>query len=495
MGDPNGMDVDEGNTGVGGLVPSENLIGYGGRIAMKESAGGKAVLEGRADIFDYVKEFKSKHTLNGDGRLPILKLMQLGGMSQEGITHEIMAKLVENLRELIPKLSQANLAILNEHCLSYLTVPELSSIPILVLERLRVVQISTWQDIVDNGLDHSPYINLPTSLKRKIWHVIPHAFDHEIDALIGCVKPFVEPVTEPIENCKARSVVRFENTTLTRLRHLIGTDEDLLVTVIDKLVDISAAESTPGLRLAYANLLADLMCTFSRIAMPNVELLRQMALSLDVGGDSPAGAALNASQVAAIRNSLADPASCGPVALLVGSAYTRDLVMGQIVELLIGARENLPKKLTPADLTARAAKLRAVPMLRDIAYIAASCIRARDVLRRNVPLEEAEVDQCFERFFPFLCREAFIDDLQVRDSFYSCNARAPHNEMMIAAVKGPFERKVLVQYAFVLFSHGNVVPLSKLRIILDTIVQRADPAEEAKEVFLANDLIMQIMDA
>lgn len=493
MGDLDAMNIDIGNTGGGaGIVPSGRLIGYGGRSVMKESA--EPLINDRADLFDFIKEFKAKHSLNGDGRLPIVQLMQLGGMKRSAIAAEVMAKLMENLKKTIATLSQPQLTQLHEECFSFLTVPELSTIPMLVLDRLHRVDVSTWDSIVENGLDNSPYVDLPTSLKRRIWHAIPSSFEHEINVLISSIKPYVEPIMNPTE-VKPRSVERMENATLQKLKGLLGDDNDLLLVMfIDKLVDISAAEAAPGLRVAYANLLADLMCVLGRIGMPNVEKLRLMARALDMEV-SEAPAALNGGQVAEIRSGLADPASCGPVALLVSSSYTRDLVMTQLVDILISARENLPKKLVPADLVARAAKLRGVPLLRDIVYIAVSCLRNRDILTENMPLTEAETGECFEKFFPFLCREAFIDDLQVRDLFFNGNARAPHEELLEAASNGPFERRVLVQYAVVLMTHGNVVPLAKMRLVLDVVIQRADVAEEAKEVYIANELIVAIMDA
>lgn len=85
--------------GMAGNVPNHLLIGYGGKVALKES--GEPVVTGKTNILEYFSEFKQKHSVLTIQAQPVLKLMTLGGMEEETIRREILSVLVSRFQKQI----------------------------------------------------------------------------------------------------------------------------------------------------------------------------------------------------------------------------------------------------------------------------------------------------------------------------------------------------------------------------------------------------------
>lgn len=472
-------------------VPDERLIGFGGKMMLKES--GKPVIQGRADIFEYIAQFKAKHSLNSKPIQSILSLLKMGGMTRERICRETLNYLVDQLKTKILHMNQQQLTLLLSKSYGSLTVPEMRPVATLVLEKLDDVDVATWQEIVNNGLEASPYTDLPSGLKRRIWIAVPAAFQFELNKLIKEIRDYVEPETiHDIVALEDRPKMRATNKTLQKFMRLLGTSDNLHVMMIDRMVEVASIAETTSRRKAFANMFHDMLCLASRRQMPNLEKLRRMAIFLDAGGSQQD---MELAQVREIREGLSESASCGPVALLVSSTYTGDFVISQLVRSLIGQKKLLPKSPGAAEFQKRAQELLRDPFLKDLTYICLSNMRAKELLAENIPLPDTDASGFYAHFFPLLCNEIAVDDWLMLDNFFRANALEPHSSLLQAAGKDAFERRVLIHYALVLLNRNNIVSVAKLRLVLDFALQRCDGEEEAKEAAIARGLIMHVMDS
>lgn len=484
--------------GMAGNVPNHLLIGYGGKVALKES--GEPVVTGKTNILEYISEVKQKHSVLTIQAQPVLKLMTLGGMEEETIRREILSVLVSHFQKQILNLNQGQLSQLLEKSYSYLTVPELRPIATLALERLEYVDPTTWNDIVENGVTESPYVDLPLSLKRRIWTAIPSVFAFELNERLKVMPAYREQTTiETIFKPKPRATSRTENKLLLQFQRLVGDSDDQLVQLIDHMVDAATEEPSSARRLALANMLHDVLCVIAPRKLPNLEKLRMMARFLDAGGVRGGEQALLMVSVREIRESMSDMAACGPVSLLVSSTYARDAVVSQIVATLVGQKKMLPSHAERGTFEAmfnqRAQELLRDPFLRDLTYICLGNAHAGALLMAKQPLSDESTSAYYGHYFPLMTHEMAVDEAQMMDGFVKGNAGLPHPELLRGVQNGPFERRVLIHYVFKLMMRKNITGVAKYRLVLDAALKHCDRVEEAKERVIARGLIEHVMHA
>lgn len=479
-------------------IPDHLLIGYGGRLAVKES--GQSVLTGSTNILEYVSEFKKKHALPADKAQPALKLMSFCGVPQEMVHRQIISVLVTNLEKKILSMTQEELSHLLSKSYSYLTVPELRPIATSVLERMESVPPSIWREIVDCGLTESPYADLPHTLKRRIWTAIPSAFLFELDNLLDGLPAHREPTTlESALALKPPAALRAGDKLLQRLHELVSDTDDRLVHFIDHMVDLFASAASAVRRLSLANLLHDVLCVVGPRRLPNIEKLRSMARLLDSGcaaGDERAPGV--ASCVREMRESMSDQAACGPVLLLVSSTRAREAVVTQLVAALEGARKRLPERAEPKDFAAtferRKHELLRDAFLRDLTYIVLCNVYAGALINASQPLGDERVEEYYGHFVPLMTHEMAVDKAQMMDGFEKEHANVPHPELFQGAQKDAFQRRVLVHYVLKLMMRKNMTGVSKYRLVLDKCVLHCDPVEEAKEAVIAHGIISHFLN-
>ncbi len=472
-------------------VPAERLVGFGGRMTLKSCA--PLIADGSMSLLDFVADFREKHTLKTKSNEPMFSLLEMGGLARTRIERMVMSHLTDYFKRKISDANQKQLSELLDNSYSFLTVPELRPIAIAVLERIDEVDISTWREIVENGLEESPYIDMPITIKRRIWTALPRAFSCEIESVLSQVVDHSDAQNVSDYMMRQNRVTsRAENKVLQRLLKLLGNNDDLHVQLIDKMVETAATEQSAAKRTGIANLFHDVMTTIAPRSMPNVEKLRIMARHLDAGGQNEY---IGLGELREIRDGLSENASCGPVALLVSSVYTRDLITEQLVNKLVEHKKKLAEgRDEKTSLITLSGSLKRDQILENLTYICLSNIKSLRVLSENAPIDQSQTEVFYEEFYPRLCHEMALDDASMIESYHTRNAVLPHDMFMLAAKKGAFERRVLTGYGLMLFAHNNLVGLSKLRLVFDQVFSSANPDEETREYAISHGLVAAVTE-
>lgn len=473
-------------------IPDRFLVGFGGREHLVDCA--PLVENGDMSIFDFVRDVRKKHTVRSKHCEPMMALLKMGGMDRARVEREVLTVLLDVFKGKIPDLDQSQLSELLDQSYTYLTVPELRAIPIAVLERLDDVDQSTWQEIVENGLEEAPYIDLPLTIKRRIWLSIPHAFLYEVDCILADVVEHREPQkVEDFVLPPDRVTARSENSVLQRFLKLLGNTDVLYVQFVDKMVEAAASEESPSKRLGIANIFHDIFASCTPRAMPNVEKLRVMARHLDAGGFERD---ITLGELREIRDALSESASCGPVALLVSSVYTRELVSDQLIMRLFRHKRMPPKDVDVAtEFIAFGGELQRDQFLENLTYICLSNVNTKRILNLNKPLEISLTGQYYSEFYPRVCYEMERDETLLMDNFFHCNSGYVQARLVDYAKKGSFERRILTGYGLHLLYRNNLVGLSKLRLLLDYCFSEAEPAEESRHCAIAAGLVNVVTES
>lgn len=474
------------------LNPEKFLIGFAGKDAIKESFDKR--MQDREQMRTFCREFRSLRSMRIEGAGPVMKLLEMGGLSHNRVARETVSVMIDTMKRQIATLEQETLEALLDKCYSYLTVPQLAPIAVATLERLTHVDPDIWRQIVDNGVEDSPYIDLPLSIKKRIWICESSAFDHEIEQLIARVPEAPPSMTlEEFANRQDRSRQRAENASLTELmRMLQGMGEEPIAQVVEKMVQCAALEGVARKRDAIANLFHDFLIRLSTRTSSSLGVLRKMARFLD--SDPPAEGNLDGQMLKEIREALSVSSSCGPVALLVASAYSRDFLSHQLVLYLLSRRGPIEDFQDPGVVAAAAAHVKADPWIPDLTYVNLCNIKAA-VLLQGESLSEAEVEQPFNTLYPLLINEMHYDVAWLQDQFFNQNTHLPNDALIEVVQKGRLERRVMTTYCLQLCLLPNDVGLARFRLVLDNALRACDSNEEPREAALAYNLILKVVES
>ncbi|CDF39504.1 unnamed protein product [Chondrus crispus] len=475
------------------LDPGQKLIGYAGKDELK--AAFEEVLPDKVGVKKFVKDFREVHSLNGRTISPVLPLLKLGGISSNRMANEVKNALVDIMKRQIATLEQEALQALLDKSYSFLTVPELSPIGISVLERLHYVDRRIWAQIVQNGLDESPYTDLPTSIKKRIWPHEVSAFDHEIDKVLDCITELTTPPgIEAFFVTPDRKKARSEDPILTdlmRLSNAVASEEGMVARIVDKFVQKATAAQTGSKRIAIANVYHDFLTTVNPRVNPSLTSLRKMAKFLDTpnGEDD-----IDSDVLGFIRKNIGVEASCATVGLLVASSYSRDFLAFQLVLRLLNRRGSLGEGRDQTILDCAAEHLRADPWIPDLTFLTLCNMKAAALISEHKAPTETEANMPFQMFFPLLIHEMELDDQRFSDQFYAMNAALPDPKFLQIVQAGKLERRVVTSYCLQLFGHGNFVGLSRFRLILDVAFHQMDREEEVRETMIAVNLLQRTIE-
>ncbi|KAI0566504.1 hypothetical protein FGB62_7g656 [Gracilaria domingensis] len=471
------------------LNPQFYQIGYAGKDAVKEC------FENRdyeiEKVIEFIMEFKNLRGLQV-GNTP-LTLLKKGGFVPSRTLNEVLKIIIDRMKRDIATLSHEKLDCLLEKSFTYLTVPHLAEIPIATLERINVVDPHIWKQIVDNGLNDSPYTDLPLSIKKRIWSFEPKALDHEIDVLIDSLPEAANP--ENVEDSNLdRHRMRSTNAKLNELlRMLEGMGENEVMQVMEKMVERAAVEQVPSKLDTIANFYHDLVLRLPSAAVsgPNLMTVRKMAKFLDTkaGHDIT----LDTHLLKEIREAMSAERPNGAVALLVGSTYSRDFLAEQLVYGLISRRGPIHDFADENILKSAASHLRADPHVEDLTFLNFCNMKTGTLLSGSGSVTEAEFEEPFQLFFQLMMDEIHVEITHYQDNFYSANIGLPNARLVEAVQKGRLPRRVLTSYCLQQFIHANYIALSRYRLLLEDVLRAADNTTEPREVWLAYQLILKII--
>lgn len=474
------------------LDPEGRLIGYVGKDALKKAFA--ELPPGKEGVQDFVKKFRDVHSFHGETIAPVVPLLKLGGISTNRICAEVKNALVEIMKRQIATLEQEPLDALLDKCYSFLTVPELAPIGIAVLERLRYVDHEIWRQIVQNGLDESPYIDLPISIKRRIWLVETSAFDYEIEQVLDRVVELPVPTgIEVFLTRPDRQRMRTENVLLKDLMRFANAvaEDDLVPHIIERMVQKAASAQTSPERIAIANLYHDFLTAVNKRSNPTLASLKKMARFLDT---ADVDTDIDPDMLATIRENICIEASCSTVGLLIASSYSRDFLAQQLVLKLLNRRGSLGEGKDQAILESAAEHLRADPWIPNLTFLTLCNMKSAPLVAENKTPTEGEADMPFQIFYPLLIHEMDSDNQRFNDQYFTMNATLPDPKFLQIVQQGKLERRVVASYCLQLFGHGNMVGLSRFRLVLDVAFHQIDQVEEVREATIAYNLLQRVID-
>lgn len=490
------MEVEEavmGENNYDDLDLSKPLISYAGKDVLKE-AWERRMLKSPSlkNALDFISEFQEKHRLHYEEIDEAVNLLEVAGISQTLLATEILNNLTTLFKQRIPRLSQAQLSAILEDSFSFLTVSELASVPIATLERLKVVKPTVWSQIVQNGLSEAPYVDLPLSIRQRIWMQEPAALDHEIEKVIAKMEEapplmFNELCSNSgIESRKAKNPILLE---LLRLIQNLG--DDLVDRAIQILYTRALDQAGSPQLLQYTNLFHDFVIhSQCRSKHSIIATLRRCARILSV---SPNQATVSEADVRFVFETIHNRIDGRSyVLLLLCSSYSRDFLADQHLVRLYGhrgevdisnesIRNDVVKHLT-SDIT-----------LVQLTSLVLHSLKREQVIQGILVLQE-EVNKAFEQFFPLLINEMALDANLKQDGYFCDIAKLPDTALKALIVQNKFERRVISTYCLHLFTNKDIVGLSRFRLLLDAVVAASDPKEEIREVVLADSLILAMYE-
>lgn len=474
----------------GCLNSNTRLIGYAGKDGLKDAF--EELGHNRQAMLDFIKGFRDLRALNHPRIRPVIPLLKLGGISSRDICVEVRAALIEIMKQQIQHLEQEQLDALLDKCYSFLTVPQLAPIGIAVLERLSYVDLGIWTQIVRNGLDESPYIDLPLSIKKRIWATEPTAFEYEVIQVINRIPEAQAPVSlEHFLIRVDRQKKRAEDPILKDLVRLASNvDADLFTKIIEKMIQTAAKEQNSASRVAIANFFHDFVVHYPA-GNHNFAALRKMARYLDTF--EVESQVDPTEQIDIIYDALKTPSSRATAALLISSSYSRDFLAHILVMQLLNCRGPLNTEDETVLLTA-ADHLRSNAYIGKLTFLSLCNMKSKTLLSEGKLPNDADVDLPFQLFYPLLIHEMDSDATRDQDHYYGANGVRPNGKFLnIAAAATGVERRVLTTYCLQLYIHGNTVGLSRFRLVLDRAFGIMDKVEEVREVTLAFGLIEKIL--
>lgn len=470
-------------------------IGYAGQDAIKESFENRDYDLER--IKQFIIDFRALRRLQFDSVRAPLELLKMGGFSESRVLRDVLKVMIDKVKRDINTLSHEKLEGLLDKSFTYLTVPQLAPIPIAVLEHMNVVDPNIWKQIVENGLSEAPYIDLPLSIKKRIWSYEPKALDHEIEALLDRLPD--APPSESIENLamkQDRHKLRSSNEMLgDLLRMLEGMGENEVIQVFDKLIERASVEQGASKHIAIADCYHDLILRLpsTMLSGPNMISLRKMAKFLS----SVPNVELNIDShlLKSIRESLSREPPSASVALLLGSTYARDFLAEQLILCLIQRRGPIHDWNDTSILESAASHLKADPYIEDLTYLNLCNVKSGGIVSGSDRVAEAEVEEPFQLFYQLMMDEIHGDVVAHHDSYYSANVGLPNVQLVQAVQKGKLQRRVMSSYCLQQFIHSDLASLSRYRLILEDVLRAADQTTELREVALAHQLILRIINS
>lgn len=483
--DPIAVDEDDGLDGP--------IISFAGKDAIKDAW--ERIMETsptEENAIKFVRRFRERHRLHHKDIDEVVNLLEAAGISRNQLAKEIMANMVNIIRQKIVGLTQPQLSKLLDRSYTYLTVPELAPIAISTLEHLKFVKPTVWTQIVQNGLEESPYTDLPLSIKHRIWVQETEAFDHEIDVVLSAVVEPPPPTMAELEKNATIEVRKSRSTVLADLLRLVqGLSDDLLLQTAEKLYSKARDETTPLRRIAIANLFHD-FATHAPIRSPNHTLVdaRKCAKFLS----TPSNSALSADDIRFVYDAIVTATSRSYVTLLACSSISRDVLVDQLVNRLINF-------IGPAPLDANGEPTPQIQeqLKADVRLIHLTClllynIKSSSVLGGADVVLPEEVDVPFEAFYPVMFSEIQNDAAWRKDGYFLSNAKMPNPNLMQMATQGRLERRVIATYCLNQHMQSDIVGLSRFRLLLDSIVATCDTKEEAREFLIAQVLSRKVSE-
>lgn len=490
------------------------LIGFGGKDVIKDSWENMVLREDEGNRDDnlanskkFFADFRAQHGLNFKCIDEVLTFLQSSGISRHQFGRVLMNNLINIMKQRIRNMNQPQLAELLDSSYSYLTVQELAPIAVSAMEHLKQVEPSILSEIVNNGLENSPYIDLPTQLKHKIWAQETHAFKHELELILVRVTDIKPQSFADLQIRASPEMRKKENSVLTDFLSLCaGLDDSLLAIAAEQLYEKACSDTSPLRRIALANLFHDFMLMIPNRSTCNpLAVIRKFARVLS--GIPPTGTSSNAvapqfgsshsamaSDLKSIYDHVTRAETRAYVALLLSSSITRDYLAEQFIVQLMHCRGDIKNGENEKLLMQAQHHLRSQPVLVHLVSLMLYNIKGINVLvERDIVLPE-EVEQLFHQFLPLMIGEMYID-VTGKQQDYSKSMDPPVNpQLIVLATQGRFQRRVIASYCIFLTVHNDIAGLYRQRLALDAILATVDPKEESRENTIASTLFKMLDD-
>lgn len=490
------------------------LIGFGGKDVIKESWENMVlrVDEGNRDdnlanSKKFFSDFRAQHGLNFECIDEVLTFLQSAGISRHQFGRVLMNNLINIMKQRIRNMNQPQLAELLDSSYSYLTVQELAPIAVSAMEHLKQVEPSILSEIVNNGLENSPYIDLPTQLKHKVWAQETHAFKHELELILVRVTDIKPQSFADLQTRASPETRKKENSVLTDFLSLCaGLDDTLLAIAAEQLYEKACTDASPLRRIALANLFHDFMLMIPNRSTSNpLAVIRKFARVLS--GIPPTGTSSNAvaPQFGSSHRALAPDLKTiydhvthadtrAYVALLLSSSITRDYLAEQFIIQLLHCRGDIKNGENEKLLMQAQNHLRSQPVLVHLVSLMLYNIKGINVLvERDIVLPE-EVEQLFHQFLPLMIGEMYIDVTGRQQDYSKSMDPVINPQIIVLATQGRFERRVIASYCLFLAVHQDIPGLYRQRFALDAILATVDPKEESRENTIASMLFKMLTE-
>lgn len=469
------------------------IISFAGKDAIKD-AWEKAMEADPSEknAVKFVHRFRARHRLHHSHIDEVVNFLEAAGIGRNQLSKEIMSNMVNIIKQKIPALTQPQLATLLDSSYTYLTVPELAPIAITALEHLKVVKPTVWAQIVANGLEESPYTDLPLAIKHRIWVQESEAFDHEIDVILSSVGDSIPPTIAELEKNVTIEARKAKGGVLANLLRLVqGLSDDLIGQTAEKLYNKTCSEQSPSRRTALANLFHDFAIHApSRSHSSILFEVKKCARFLSIASSS----ILSPEDVRMIYNAVLNSPVRPYVALLLCSSISRDVLADQLVGRLSSLRSPSVVNQLGESTPEATQQLKSDTRLGHLTCLMLYNIKAANVLTSGEIILPEDVEGPFEEFFPTMLAEMERDAAWKKDDYFLFNCKMPTPKLLQMATQGKFERRVIATYCLSLLAHGDFINLSRFRLVIDSIIATCDPKEESREFILAQALTRKASD-
>lgn len=483
------MDGDDGEELIADGI--ELQIGEEGRTFLGQS------LECLSDdsVVPFLKQFSRQHSLRRRGIAPVVSLLEMGGVPLHAIHLEVLKCLTDELLRLVKAAADSSdkdrIASMFSSTFRFLTVDQLQPVAIAVLEKVDegIVGSEHWQQVVDAGLTSKPYVDLPLSLKRRIWELHTEAFEFEVDSVLKEVKEYkLFCDMGELMDAKFYSQSHDYTALICRLVDLTVNRSTTGVELIaERFLDAARREVLDSRRVATANLFQEYFSN-NDIAVrcqehATLRWISTAARLLSARATDESAAPFQLQEIHLFYSwATSDVDKRASViemlALLLHSHQARDLFANQLTMTLFKYRGSFTSESIHANST-----------IKELTLLLLWTIRAGDIMNSGKPLTDDDVRPIFESFYPLLLREMRLDQERQSTAFDAC-IPLPDQRLRESMGQGCFQRRVFCTYAYLLFSLNFIIGVARFRLVLDSAYAHSAERGEEREQILARGLIV-----
>jgi len=276
---------------------------------------------------------------------PVLKLLDLFGQSRAETYRFVLQKLLDELRQKIKTMKQDQLNSFLEMTFPYVSVEELSAVPLSLMERHENIPVHFLRSLAANP---DVYKVLSLQVRRQVWQVDANLFKEHVFPLLNryvkeaeTTRSTVDLFGTPVHPKKRRE----QNAVLQEIVQDLGRSVTLFKTVLELVRSLFVSTENK----AFCTLRSELVMSLHDLGVSllyEADICHKFAWCIDACVRDDAMEQRQIVEMQSFFDSVqSDPSVLGDLAMIVNDPYVQNLLVRNILRTLQGTieRAEIPK--------------------------------------------------------------------------------------------------------------------------------------------------------